>query len=825
MSTSNLSLFTFRLDGDDPEAPEFACLAASTREAEGRARAAGHRSFSLVSAIAVDPGMRAGINRRLAENPLLGPDWSPLVDVLEIVMKRVLSGRPWTFHIYGAAYGYDPSVTPGAQSILEADGSLLVEITGPAPRHLSNLAKALEFMGWTPPIGDDGRVRDDRNAHQLFAPGWTDRGVAVALLEVLTSVYAIGREDFFHFGDEIADDVESLGLLERAGEGPQFRLVAVAKEREAAVTEAAVAALLEASRSITYADRNLLKWEWCNPGRTVQRREVTMRLRPALGREWRQVRDELADAPEFAKTGFTVLALLDAIRALRARHEITADGFSAGDYSVLTEPWASVVGKVHPDDPDIPSDICGPQTEQIRNLLLQVANLTPRHRFLLPLAHDHDPYDRNAANANARQEGLDRVRPLGIIEIPGEELDGAADDVVTEALLGLCLRDLADTEGPFTIDNWRALTNSWAMVVGPVHPDDGEMGGNPQWVNGKHMTQLLSKIGQLSASQMAELDGPDDPTLVGAREAAWTAAWREQREGPWSRGTELRPQAAADAADALIARDMTDGHPFTSDHYRALTARWRAVIGPVHPDDVDPSIASQDEGDGEDEDDIERVIERVVNLSDGHRLPGTMDEDEAESIYRFCDRAGLCLPYVPERMGSDLIQMFDENNFGTHTRPFSPTRLYSFRPVLNDIFDGDWQPKVQFGFSGHGMNSYAFTYVLIADEVAILAQVAGGGIFADQPATAREWKAMMGATRRLHEVATRADIAPAHDAIVLAVWNRLRGGTGMELVTWDGIGRPRDIAYKLAAEDPATEFGPELRAFDDAIQLVNVYRV
>lgn len=254
MSTSELSLYTFRLDGPDPEAIDFSCLATSEGEAEGRARAAGHRSFSLVSVVPVDPGMNTSLDRRIAGNPLLGPDWSPLVDVLEIVMKKVFLAPHWTLHIYGEAYGFDPVVTPGAQCVLEADGSLTVEVTGPSPRHLTHFAEALEFVGWGPPVDEFGVLHDNKNANRTFLPGWTERVVAVALLEVLTSVYSIGREDFFHFGEKVADDVERLGLLERAGKGPQFRLITVAKTPEAVEDEDVAGALMPVSQDLSNAD-------------------------------------------------------------------------------------------------------------------------------------------------------------------------------------------------------------------------------------------------------------------------------------------------------------------------------------------------------------------------------------------------------------------------------------------------------------------------------------------------------------------------------------------------------------------------------------------
>lgn len=44
--------------------------------------------------------------------------------------------------------------------------------------------------------------------------------------------------------------------------------------------------------------------------------------------------------------------------------------------------------------------------------------------------------------------------------------------------------------------------------------------------------------------------------------------------------------AARNAVRALALRhEVRPGGPFTQEHYELLTAPWRAVIGPVHPDD------------------------------------------------------------------------------------------------------------------------------------------------------------------------------------------------------------------------------------------------
>jgi len=41
---------------------------------------------------------------------------------------------------------------------------------------------------------------------------------------------------------------------------------------------------------------------------------------------------------------------VDAVRALIVRDLITPDGVTQAHYDLLTGPWATVIGKVHPDD-------------------------------------------------------------------------------------------------------------------------------------------------------------------------------------------------------------------------------------------------------------------------------------------------------------------------------------------------------------------------------------------------------------------------------------------------------------------------------------------
>jgi len=52
-------------------------------------------------------------------------------------------------------------------------------------------------------------------------------------------------------------------------------------------------------------------------------------------------------------------------------------------------------------------------------------------------------------------------------------------------------------------------------------------------------------------------------------------------------------RAAADAAGALVMRDLIGLHGFTQHHYDLLVGPWVSVCGPVHPDDTSSSSSWQ----------------------------------------------------------------------------------------------------------------------------------------------------------------------------------------------------------------------------------------
>lgn len=53
-----------------------------------------------------------------------------------------------------------------------------------------------------------------------------------------------------------------------------------------------------------------------------------------------------------------------------------------------------------------------------------------------------------------------------------------------------------------------------------------------------------------------------------------------------SSGYYLAAPLAADAAFALVVRHLVGRYPGYQEHYDVLTMPWRAVIGPIHPDDA-----------------------------------------------------------------------------------------------------------------------------------------------------------------------------------------------------------------------------------------------
>lgn len=88
----------------------------------------------------------------------------------------------------------------------------------------------------------------------------------------------------------------------------------------------------------------------------------------------------------------------------------------------------------------------------------------------------------------------------------------------------------------------------------------------PQW------REIVAQVRAISGASREQLD---------RLAAAWTAAWTAAGDAA---GDAAR-DAAWDVAGALSIRDLIGTANYTQEHYDILTAPWRNVMGPLHPDD------------------------------------------------------------------------------------------------------------------------------------------------------------------------------------------------------------------------------------------------
>jgi hypothetical protein len=119
----------------------------------------------------------------------------------------------------------------------------------------------------------------------------------------------------------------------------------------------------------------------------------------------------------------------------------------------------------------------------------------------------------------------------------------------------------------------------------------------PQWLAIRDLARRGATLTDNERRALNVHPLPSDDAASVARIAAACAgrplAHVRARDAVWSSSGPPAAPAAPAAASALVVRDLIGQHGFTADDYRALTARWASVVGPVHPDDVrDGLVAS-----------------------------------------------------------------------------------------------------------------------------------------------------------------------------------------------------------------------------------------
>lgn len=126
---------------------------------------------------------------------------------------------------------------------------------------------------------------------------------------------------------------------------------------------------------------------------------------------------------------------------------------------------------------------------------------------------------------------------------------------------------------------------------------------------------------------------------------------------------------------------------------------------------------------------------------------------------------------------------FDDTNFGMDYFPYNSLDLHGFRTPLQELRSGDWQRRVQFALAGQGMNSYAWTCLLVSDGIAVLGQAGRGLAFRDPDQTYREWATLMNGARLVHTAAL-AHTDRSDDRLLLVVWSPMRS-----LSSWQWLDR------------------------------------
>ena len=104
---------------------------------------------------------------------------------------------------------------------------------------------------------------------------------------------------------------------------------------------------------------------------------------------------------------------------------------------------------------------------------------------------------------------------------------------------------------------------------------------------GEHVVALIERAARLTSDEAKQLSAAGAATWLTARAAARIAARNAARNAARVAGWYTAGNAAADAALALVVRDLIGSSGFSQTHYDSLTGPWRTVIGKVHPDDAE----------------------------------------------------------------------------------------------------------------------------------------------------------------------------------------------------------------------------------------------
>ena len=153
-------------------------------------------------------------------------------------------------------------------------------------------------------------------------------------------------------------------------------------------------------------------------------------------------------------------------------------------------------------------------------------------------------------------------------------------------------------------------------------------------------------------------------------------------------------------------------------------------------------------------------------------MPGWADTDSevTRAFFETFQAEDMTLPYVPDDYPYTIEQL-GEQYFGSPDQtPLRPMDFYMFRPAVQQILDGDWRQRFAVGMAGHGMNSYAWTYLCVEGQVAVVGQVGRGLMYRDRQQQTNEWDQLMQSARHVFDHASHDD----EERMLLVAFSEMR---------------------------------------------------
>lgn len=192
-------VYTFYINDPDAEIGVFGKVAQSADAVEEELIALGYRDYFLFEERDLLPEeLPESADFRIKLSPHLGPQWMPVVDALELVIRDPRS-KFFCIQTLAKVFNFNPSDSPFIQGMVLPEGRFHLE----APKNFFENEvldrKKLEqmlFIGWNEP----GDTEATYNFWRVFDFGWNPRAIAEFTLETLTTVFGITDQDFFDFG-------------------------------------------------------------------------------------------------------------------------------------------------------------------------------------------------------------------------------------------------------------------------------------------------------------------------------------------------------------------------------------------------------------------------------------------------------------------------------------------------------------------------------------------------------------------------------------------------------------------------------------------------